>query len=139
NIHGNTQLCFCTKAIHQVSKETSVTIRRLEKNLCLFLCPRFPFKFAYDLLNLLRATRKVTVKCKLLAIETRCHQRKQYRGRADQRHDSDAVPVSKPHGKRSGIGDTRAPGFRQNTHVTALKKGIEKFPELTFLRILVQY
>ena len=115
-----------------------VAVRRLDEDLRLLQPPRLFLQLAQRFFPFRIRDRKIAVKCETLSVQAGGHEREQYGGGADQRHDPDAVPVRVQHQFRAGVGDAGAARLGHHAQVVSGAQGRRQAGDVRVRRMLVQ-
>ena len=116
-----------------------ITIRRFDKYLRLPLGIYPLFELLDSLYPFSRLDRQITLKSETLPVESRSHQRHQYRRRAHQWNHRQMFPLGNRHHIGPRVGHSRATGLRNHACRISLPQRFEKSRHLRRLRVTVQF
>ena len=126
------------QVFHRISQQRIVAIRRFDKQLSFILLARTLLQSLQTLNPLVFFRRQITLKCKVLPIRTRSHQRQQQTGRADQRPYFKTVFMRQCHQIRARIGHSRTTCLADNTHAASLLQRFQQFRQSLQICVFIQ-
>ena len=126
------------QVFHRISQQRIVAIRRFDKQLRFILLARTLLQSLQTLNPLIFFRRQITLKCKVLPIRTRSHQRQQQAGRPNQRPYFKPVFMRQCHQIRTRIGNSRTTCLADNAHTAPFLQRLQQFRQSLQIRVFIQ-